>query len=59
MERRGIPREGAIAYGHPIDSSGSMLTASLTHQLQQAGLNYGIVGTSSAGGWAIMALWKR
>ena len=65
MQRLDLPREvvnprgGAVAFGHPIGASGGMLTTSLAYQLEQEGLEYGIVGMSVGGGGAIMSLWQR
>ncbi len=62
MDEVNVPRDklnvrgGAIALGHPIGASGSILTATLTHTMQTENHRYGVVGMCVGGGGGIAVL---
>jgi acetyl-CoA acyltransferase len=46
------PVGGAIAVGHPLGGSGAILMTRLVHQMQGAGVRYGLQTMCEAGGMA-------
>jgi acetyl-CoA C-acetyltransferase len=61
----GIPEEkvnplgGAIALGHPVGATGTMLTVKLMHELERTGGHRGIVTMCIGGGQGMAALFER
>lgn len=53
------PYGGAIALGHPVGATGSILTLRVAMDLQRRGLEYGIVTMCIGGGQALAALIRR
>lgn len=50
---------GAIALGHPLGASGARLLASLTHELQRADAEFGLVTMCCRGGLGTATLLRR
>lgn len=50
---------GAIAYGHPLGATGSMLLTTLLAELEQRDLRYGLVAMSAGTGIAVATLLER
>jgi acetyl-CoA acetyltransferase family protein len=50
---------GAIAFGHPLGSSGARLTTTLLHELGRRGARYGLVTMCVGVGQGIAAVWER
>ena len=53
------PYGGAIALGHPVGATGSILTVRVAMELQRRDLEYGIVTMCIGGGQALAALLRR
>jgi acetyl-CoA C-acetyltransferase len=53
------PNGGAIALGHPVGATGSILTVKLMHELERTGGRYGIVSLCIGGGQGIATLFER
>lgn len=50
------PNGGAIAMGHPIGATGSILLTKLVHELERTGKKYGLVTLCIAGGMGISTI---
>jgi acetyl-CoA C-acetyltransferase len=53
------PNGGAIALGHPIGATGSILTVKAIYELQRTGGRYGLVTMCIGGGQGIAAVFER
>ena len=53
------PLGGAIALGHPIGASGSVLVVKLLHELSRLKARYGLVTLCIGGGMGIAAIFER
>ena len=53
------PNGGAIALGHPVGATGSILVVKLMHELERTGGRYGIVSLCIGGGQGIATLFER
>jgi acetyl-CoA C-acetyltransferase len=53
------PNGGAIALGHPIGATGSILTVKLMHELERTGGRFGIVSLCIGGGQGIATIFER
>lgn len=53
------PNGGAIALGHPIGATGTILTVKLMHELERTGGRYGIVSLCIGGGQGIATIFER
>ncbi|MCA9824343.1 MAG: acetyl-CoA C-acetyltransferase [Dehalococcoidia bacterium] len=53
------PNGGAIALGHPVGATGTILTVKLLHELERTGGRYGIVSLCIGGGQGIATLFER
>ncbi|MCK9517844.1 MAG: acetyl-CoA C-acetyltransferase [Dehalococcoidia bacterium] len=53
------PNGGAIALGHPIGATGTILTVKLMHELERTGGRYGIVSLCIGGGQGIASIFER
>jgi acetyl-CoA C-acetyltransferase len=53
------PNGGAIALGHPIGATGSILTVKVIYELQRTGGRYGLVTMCIGGGQGIAAVFER
>jgi acetyl-CoA acyltransferase len=50
---------GAIALGHPLGCTGAKLTASLLHEMQRRGVQYGMVTMCVGGGMGAAGIFER
>ncbi|HJM89505.1 MAG TPA: thiolase family protein [Dehalococcoidia bacterium] len=61
----GLPREktnpngGAIALGHPVGATGTILTVKLMYELERTGGRYGLVSLCIGGGQGIASIFER
>ncbi|MGE5595863.1 MAG: thiolase family protein [Hyphomicrobiales bacterium] len=53
------PNGGAIALGHPIGATGTMLTVKLMYELERTGGRYGLVSLCIGGGQGIATIFER
>ena len=53
------PNGGAIALGHPVGATGTILTLKLMHELERTGGRYGLVTLCIGGGQGIAAVFER
>ena len=53
------PNGGAIALGHPIGATGSILTVKAIYELHRTGGRYGLVTMCIGGGQGIAAIFER
>ncbi|MBI5949604.1 MAG: thiolase family protein [Chloroflexi bacterium] len=53
------PNGGAIALGHPIGATGTILTVKLMHELERTGGRYGLVSLCIGGGQGIATIFER
>ncbi len=53
------PNGGAIALGHPLGATGTILTVKLMHELERTGGRYGIVSLCIGGGQGIATIFER
>ncbi len=53
------PNGGAIALGHPVGATGTILTLKLMHELERTGGRYGLVTLCIGGGQGIAAVLER
>ena len=53
------PNGGAIALGHPVGATGTILTVKLMNELERAGGRYGLVTLCIGGGQGIAAVFER
>jgi acetyl-CoA C-acetyltransferase len=47
---------GAIALGHPLGATGSILTTKLLHEMERRGVKYGLVTLCIGGGQGISTI---
>jgi acetyl-CoA C-acetyltransferase len=52
------PNGGAIALGHPIGATGTILTLKLLHELRRRNLRWGLVSMCIGGGQAVAGLFE-
>lgn len=52
------PNGGAIALGHPIGATGTILTLKLLHQMRRTNVEWGIVSMCIGGGQAVAAVFQ-
>lgn len=57
--KRVNPNGGAIALGHPLGATGTVLTVKLAHAMQKSERKYGIVTMCVGGGQGAAALFER
>ena len=53
------PNGGAIALGHPVGASGTILTIKAMHELERTGGRYGLVSLCIGGGQGIASIFER
>ena len=53
------PNGGAIALGHPVGATGTILTVKLMHELERTGGQYGLVSLCIGGGQGIATIFER
>ena len=53
------PNGGAVALGHPIGATGSILVVKCLYELQRTGGRYGLVTMCIGGGQGIAAIFER
>jgi acetyl-CoA C-acetyltransferase len=53
------PNGGAVALGHPIGATGSILTVKAMYELQRTGGRYGLITMCIGGGQGIAAIIER
>lgn len=53
------PNGGAIALGHPVGASGTILTVKAMHELERTGGRYGLVSLCIGGGQGIASIFER
>ena len=53
------PNGGAIALGHPVGATGTILTIKMLHDLQSRDLERGLVTMCIGGGQALAAVFER
>ena len=53
------PNGGAIALGHPVGASGTILTVKAMYELERAGGRYGMVSLCIGGGQGIATIFER
>ena len=53
------PSGGAIALGHPVGASGTILTVKAMHELERTGGRYGLVSLCIGGGQGIASIFER
>jgi acetyl-CoA C-acetyltransferase len=53
------PNGGAIALGHPVGATGSILTIKLMYELERMGGRYGLVSLCIGGGQGIATIFER
>ena len=53
------PNGGAIALGHPVGATGTILTVKLMHELERTGGRFGIVSLCIGGGQGIATIFER
>lgn len=53
------PNGGAIALGHPVGATGTILTVKLMHELERTGGRFGIVSLCIGGGQGIATVFER
>ena len=53
------PNGGAIALGHPVGATGTILTIKLMHELKRQDRQYGLVSMCIGGGQALAAIFQR
>jgi acetyl-CoA C-acetyltransferase len=53
------PNGGAVALGHPIGATGSILTVKALYELERTGKRYGLVTMCIGGGQGIAAIFER
>jgi acetyl-CoA C-acetyltransferase len=58
-EERTNPNGGAIALGHPIGASGTILTVKLMYELERQQARYGLVSLCIGGGQGIATIFER
>ena len=50
---------GAIALGHPLGATGSVLTTKLLHEMERRGVKYGLVTLCIGGGQGITTIFEN
>ncbi len=58
-DERTNPNGGAIALGHPVGASGTILTVKAMHELERSGGRYGLVTLCIGGGQGIASIFER
>ena len=53
------PNGGAVALGHPVGATGTILTVKLMHELERTGGRYGLVSLCIGGGQGIASIFER
>ncbi|HRA82629.1 MAG TPA: acetyl-CoA C-acyltransferase, partial [Thauera sp.] len=53
------PNGGAIALGHPVGATGSVIITKLLHELIRTNGRYGIATMCIGGGQGITTIWER
>ena len=53
------PNGGAVALGHPLAATGSILTVKCLYELQRTGKRYGLVTMCIGGGQGIAGIFER
>ncbi|MCC7365729.1 MAG: thiolase family protein [Dehalococcoidia bacterium] len=53
------PNGGAIALGHPIGATGTILTVKMMHELERTGGRFGLVSLCIGGGQGIATIFER
>jgi acetyl-CoA C-acetyltransferase len=53
------PNGGAIALGHPVSATGSVIVTKLLHELQRTGKRYGLATMCIGGGQGISTIYER
>jgi acetyl-CoA C-acetyltransferase len=53
------PNGGAVALGHPLAATGSILTVKCLYELQRTGIRYGLVTMCIGGGQGIAGIFER
>jgi acetyl-CoA C-acetyltransferase len=53
------PNGGAVALGHPIGATGTILTVKCIYELQRTGKRYGLITMCIGGGQGIAAIVER
>ena len=53
------PNGGAIALGHPVGASGTILTVKMMNELERTGGRYGLVSLCIGGGQGIASIFER
>ena len=53
------PNGGAVALGHPVGATGTILTVKLMHELERTGGRYGLVSLCIGGGQGIATIFER
>ncbi len=53
------PNGGAIALGHPVGATGTILTVKIMHELERTGGRYGLVSLCIGGGQGIATIFER
>ncbi|MDR0529352.1 MAG: acetyl-CoA C-acyltransferase family protein [Zoogloeaceae bacterium] len=53
------PNGGAIALGHPVSATGSVIITKLLHELQRTGKRYGLATMCIGGGQGITTIYER
>ncbi len=58
-EDRTNPNGGAVALGHPVGATGTILVVKLMHELERTGARYGVASLCIGGGQGIASLVER
>ncbi len=53
------PNGGAIALGHPVGASGTILTVKAMYELERIGGRYGMISLCIGGGQGIATIFER
>jgi acetyl-CoA C-acetyltransferase len=53
------PNGGAIALGHPVGATGTILVVKAMHELERTGGKYGLVSLCIGGGQGIASVFER
>jgi acetyl-CoA C-acetyltransferase len=53
------PNGGAIALGHPVGATGTILTVKLMYELERTGGRFGLVSLCIGGGQGIATIFER
>ena len=58
-QERTNPNGGAVALGHPVGASGTILTVKMMNELERTGGRYGLVSLCIGGGQGIATIFER